>query len=348
MRQRFILYRRGETYYCEDTVTRKQESLRTKDLAAAQTLLAAKNEAIRQPAMNLQIAQVYLRHGEAALTTRTWRLVMEQIKATKTGPTLLRWENAIKDQAFAPLLDRKLVETTSDHFLEVLKNGTVSTNVFLRRAHNYAIGMHWLPWPVLPKLHWPKVEYKEKRAVTIDEHQKVVNRERNPATRAYYQLLWHLGGSQRDVAELTAEDIDWNDRTIAYQRGKTKKPAIISFGEEVAAILKELPKAGQLFPALARVRATDRAKLFAKRLATVGIRGVTLHCYRYAWAERAKSAGYPERFAMQALGHSSKAIHRAYSKKAQMKLPTLEEYENKIVPLRPPRERKTQGVGMGI
>jgi predicted RNA-binding protein Jag len=44
-------------------------------------------------------------------------------------------------------------------------------------------------------------------------------------------------------------------------------------------------------------------------------------------------AGYPERFAMQALGHSSKAIHRAYSKKAQVRLPSLEEYERKIVPL---------------
>jgi predicted RNA-binding protein Jag len=36
---------------------------------------------------------------------------------------------------------------------------------------------------------------------------------------------------------------------------------------------------------------------------------------------------------MQALGHSSKAVHRAYSRKAQVKLPPLEEYERKIVPL---------------
>jgi methionyl-tRNA formyltransferase len=39
---------------------------------------------------------------------------------------------------------------------------------------------------------------------------------------------------------------------------------------------------------------------------------VTLHSYRYAWAERAKTAGYPERFAQLALGHNSKAVHRAY------------------------------------
>ena len=46
----------------------------------------------------------------------------------------------------------------------------------------------------------------------------------------------------------------------------------------------------------------------------------------YAWAERAKAAGYPERFAMQALGHSSKAVHRAYAKRAEVTLPPLENY----------------------
>ncbi len=54
---------------------------------------------------------------------------------------------------------------------------------------------------------------------------------------------------------------------------------------------------------------------------------MTLHSYRYAWAERAKVAGYPERFAQLALGHNSKAVHRAYAKRAQVTLPPLEDYE---------------------
>jgi integrase len=61
----------------------------------------------------------------------------------------------------------------------------------------------------------------------------------------------------------------------------------------------------------------------------LGINGVTLHSYRYAWAERALKCGYPERFAMENLGHNSKAVHRAYAKRALMKLPSLEEYELK-------------------
>ena len=62
---------------------------------------------------------------------------------------------------------------------------------------------------------------------------------------------------------------------------------------------------------------------FRQRCAGLGISGVTLHSYRYAWAERALQCGYPERFAQQALGHNSKAVHHAYSKHAEVTVPSL-------------------------
>jgi hypothetical protein len=40
-------------------------------------------------------------------------------------------------------------------------------------------------------------------------------------------------------------------------------------------------------------------------------------------------APYPERFAQEALGHNSKAAHRAYAKRALMKIPSLEDYEQR-------------------
>jgi integrase len=61
----------------------------------------------------------------------------------------------------------------------------------------------------------------------------------------------------------------------------------------------------------------------------LGIKGVRLHSYRYAWAERARRAGYPERFAQEALGHNSKAVHRAYARKAKVIVPSLVSYESK-------------------
>ena len=92
-------------------------------------------------------------------------------------------------------------------------------------------------------------------------------------------------------------------------------------------------------PYLRTVRAGDRATEFKQRCNGLDIKGVTLHSYRYAWAERAKTAGYPERFAMENLGHNSKAVHRAYARKAQVELPSLSEYE---------RQRKLFANGGGI
>jgi hypothetical protein len=37
----------------------------------------------------------------------------------------------------------------------------------------------------------------------------------------------------------------------------------------------------------------------------------------------------PERFAQETLGHNSKAVHRAYAKRALMRIPSLEDYETK-------------------
>jgi len=77
-------------------------------------------------------------------------------------------------------------------------------------------------------------------------------------------------------------------------------------------------------------READRATEFKQRCRGLGIEGVTLHSYRYAWAERARTCGYPERFAQEALEHNSKAVHRAYARKAQVVIPSLEDYEKKL------------------
>jgi integrase len=209
--------------------------------------------------------------------------------------------------------------------------GTVSTNVYLRRLHNFCVDMNWLPWPLLPKRQWPTIRFKEKRAITWNEHCKILEREKNPERKAFYDLAWHLGASQSDLAHLEAQDVDWLTRIICFVRMKTRwraqQPPQIRFGKAVEAVLATLPKNGPLFPNLRNVEPGHRATEFRQRCLGLGICGVTLHSYRYAWAERAKVVGYPERFAQLALGHNSKAVHRAYSRKAQVTLPPLEDYE---------------------
>jgi len=329
MRSRFRLYRRkkGGRYYVHDDTTGKQESLHTSNRATALRLLHSRNEAEQQPAVNLQIARAYLAASDPAVTTRTWQHVMEEITKLKEGSTRHRWQTAINDSAFDSIRRLVLLETRAEHFLRVLEKGKVSTNVYLRRIHNFALDMNWLPWSVLPKKQWPTPQYGEKRAITLEEHQLVVANEGNTEKRAFYQLLWHLGGAQGDIANLTAENVDWGDCVIGFPRQKTGTPSLIRYGQEAAKVLESLPKEGPLFPTLKDLRASVRADYFRRRCALLGIHGVTLHSYRYAWAERAKCAGYPERFAQEALGHNSKAVHRAYARKAQVKVPSLEEYE---------------------
>lgn len=332
MKQRYRSYRRENgIYYYFDTVVKKRNSLNTSDPAEAKRLLNALNEASKQPAINLQIAQVYLQHSDPNYAKRTWQHVMDEMGQNKSGSTKKRWDVAMKDKAFDLIRNLQLIKTQGEHFFDALHKGTVSTNVFLRRLQNFALDMDWLPKAVIPKRQWPAIQFKEKRAITLVEHQAIVEREKNPERKRFYELCWHLGGSQGDIACLNAEDIDWNNRTISFTRKKTKVPVVFHLGEEALNLLNDLPGEGLLFPYLARVRAGDRATEFKQRCRGLGIEGVSLHSYRYAWAERAKTCGYPERFAQEALGHNSKAVHRSYAKRAKVKLPSLEEYEKKGV-----------------
>jgi len=329
MNQRFTMFRRAGVYYSQDSVSGKQISLRTKDESEALTILHSKNEAHRQPVLNLQIARTYLTATDPEVAKRTWQTPMDEMTKTKTGPTRARHEVAMKDKAFDLIRSLPILETHSAHFLKVLELGTVSTNVYLRRIHNFALDMNWLPWSILPKRQWPKVKFKEKRAITLAEHQRIIAAEGNPERKALYQLCWHLGASQGDIASLKGEDVDWTNHTVGFTRKKSGVPVLVHLGAEALNLFKDLPAEGVLFPYLSGVRAGDRATEFAQRCRQLGIKGVTLHSYRYAWAERAKTAGYPERFAQEALGHNSKAVHRAYAKRALMKIPSLEDYEKR-------------------
>ena len=186
---------------------------------------------------------------------------------------------------------------------------------------------------VIPSLQWTKPVFKSKRAITAEEHAAIVAREQNAERRDFYELLWLTGAAQSDGACLRAEDINWQMRTICFTRKKLKshgtniKPTLFRFSADIEAVLKRRPTAGPLFPYLCTVRAGDRATEFKQRCDGLEISGVSLHSYRYAWAERALKCGFPERFAQQALGHNSKAVHRAYAKHAEVTVPSLDDWE---------------------
>jgi integrase len=339
MKQRYRLYHRanGGRYYLQDNLTGKQESLHTDDRKEANRLLHARNEAAHQPLVNLQIARAYLAANDPEATTRTWGTAITEIPKSKQGRTKEFYELCYNQKAFD--LIREL-PTRPEHFLRVMEAGTVATNKNLRRLHNFALAMAWVPWPILSKQQWPQLNYGERRAITLEEHQTILAITKDDEFKAFLELAWHVGASQGDLAGLTAENTDWEHRIISFRRQKTKSLSVLRFGDEIAAILSRLPKHGPLFPELSQISATDRAAMFRalRDRAKLPSEGLTLHSYRYAWAERARSAGYPERFAQEALGHKSKAVHAAYARKARVEIPALEEYEKlraerKVIPL---------------
>jgi len=327
----YRIYRRqasGYFYLVDETQGKpKHASLKTKDPQQAQRILDARLMGRTLPAMAAEVGRAYLREGDPEAASHTWRKVIEECVGCqkRNKATQKRIENAAKDKALIPLLDRPVGETKATEIFEAIRNGGVATNVFLRRFHNFALELGWLHKPILTKSYWPKVVYSPKVAITAEQHLAIIQREANPERRAYYQLCWLLGGSNSDMALLRAENIDWERRTVTFIRRKTKAVCHQAFGSECAEILRTLPSSGPLFPYLATVRESDRATEFKQRCEGLGIEGVTLHSYRYAWAERAAIAGMPERFAQAALGHGSKAVHRAYARGAELHVPSLEE-----------------------
>ena len=80
MKTRYRLMRRGSrngAFYCVDTKTGKRTSLATTSEDEACQIIQARNQAERQPVINLQIARAYLMASDPAVTKRTWQVAMD-------------------------------------------------------------------------------------------------------------------------------------------------------------------------------------------------------------------------------------------------------------------------------
>ena len=336
-KQRFWLYNRAGVFYLHDSQTGRRESLQTRSQREAERTRLARNEAVANPQVGMALARSLLAVHDPKMSTRTWREVMEEFCQRGKPQTQARRRRAVSRQPLSLLQDKKLIETTAAEFMAVLRAGGAMAQATLRCLQNLATGLGWLPWPVLPNKLWPARRGSQKRGVTWEEHQRIRDAERNPERRLYYELLWETGASQSDAALLRAENIDWSLRVVCYQRQKTGEFAHLRIGQQLEAVLRQLPAKGLLFPKIARSRDSARAAEFHRRCRLLAIQGISLHSYRYAWAERAKSCGYPERWAQNALGHNSPAVHQAYAKQGIAVCPPLDEYEQalreKVVPL---------------
>ncbi len=332
MKQRFWLLRRGDVYYLQDSFTGKRESLQIKDPKTAAKIRDARIEVNQRPELSLALGRAYLKVHDPDMAKRTWADVMEEQAKRGADTTQERCRREIKTKPFDLIRNKPLVETTAGDLLAVIRLGNNSTNGFLRIFHHLAFGLGWIYRPILPSKLWPKIKKKKRRAITLDEHQRIIATECNAERRLYYELLWETGASQTDAAKLCAENINRATRTLCYQRqklGPESKPAAMAVGNKLEALLKQLPSQGPLFPHQSTLKDKHRSAEFYRRCKVLKIVGISLHSYRYAWAQRAKAAGYPQRWAEEALGHNSPAVHEAYAKGATVICPPLEDFEER-------------------
>ncbi len=336
MKGKFRLYSRANgTFYAQDRQTGKRQSLETQDLAEAEKFLQAKNDAHTQPILSRELAKVYLHMQDPLFGERTWADVAQYLDGNYTGPTKERFGKFVRSAPVVRLLNLRLANTCSADFLKVFAHpkAGVSTNVQLRILHNRALDLEWILRPVLSKKAWPPIRYSHREGITREQHEAILKVTPNEEYRLFFELLWHTGGSQSDIAGLDAgKNIDWATRRLSYDRMKLRSigqgQACLVIGPDLERLLKQLPITGSLFPNIGPLKEGRRSNYFWTKRVKAGLPdGIVPHSYRYAWAQRAKQAGMPEREAMAHLGHGSKAVHRAYSKAADCVVMSIEWYE---------------------
>jgi integrase len=145
---------------------------------------------------------------------------MDEMATHGIPTTQVRCSRGFRSKAYDSIRVKPLVQTNGEDLLAVIHANGNCVAHYLRRLHNLALDLGWLPWPILAKRAWPKIHSQSKRAITAEEHAAVIASEKNPERRAYYELLYETGAAQTDAVSLTAEDIDWPNGVLVYRRRK--------------------------------------------------------------------------------------------------------------------------------
>ena len=82
MKTKYTLFRRGGILlFPRHAPPASKQVCAPRDETEASSLINARNEAHRQPVLNLHLARAYLTASDPAFVERTWQTVMEQLQA---------------------------------------------------------------------------------------------------------------------------------------------------------------------------------------------------------------------------------------------------------------------------
>jgi integrase len=172
------------------------------------------------------------------------------------------------------------------------------------------------------KIPLPPKASRGAETVISDETHRAILAETKGDFRALCQFLWLTGCRPSEATSLTSQSVNWEHRTIALQRHKTRhkgKTRILHLSRAAAQILEDQSTKyrgdGLLFRGLggkpfSLQAMTMRFQRLSERIGQT----VTSYCYRHTFATRALAAGESDTVVAGLLGHAStQMIHKAYS-----------------------------------
>lgn len=267
----------------------------------------------------------------------TWDRLITMFCAVGKDTTKERKLKEFRRSRWDKIKRTPVADTSGTDFLDLLEQGGKMTQQYLASLQTLAIDMGIRSHVVLPKKYWPKQIKITRRAITEEEHRLLILNIHSQRWRLFLSLLWETGAAQSDAANFRIELLQQDH--LVYRRLKTGSRAAQAISAELRRMIEASTQGrteGYIVPGIQKIDQKDRATLFRRHCKRLGIEGVTLHSYRYAWAERAFKLGIPERLAMVALGHNSSAIHRAYAKGAKIVAPSLTDYALTATPAAAP------------
>jgi len=134
---------RGRQLVRDRTITEQVFDQRNQTFRNAQASVAANEAALRQAELDLEFTEIHSPIDGRISRALVTQGILISGGVSGAGATLLTTIVSLDRIRYKPLF-----ETTSEDLLSILRTGTVSTNHYLRRLHNLALGLGWLPWPV--------------------------------------------------------------------------------------------------------------------------------------------------------------------------------------------------------
>ena len=154
MQLKYRLYRRHNgVFYWQENDSSKQGTLRTTERREAERLLNAMNESHREPTLNLNLARAYLAAHDPKMAQRTWQAVMDEMATHGIPTTQQRCARGFRSKAYDSIRSKPLVQTTGADLLAIVHANGNCVAHYLRRLHNLAVDLGWLPWPILANAH---------------------------------------------------------------------------------------------------------------------------------------------------------------------------------------------------